>query len=121
MKEMLCAQAMRPTMFKRMAPPVGCSHRNALRTAALVLLGVLALSVFVGQVVAAPVYWDTDGSTAGNDASRGTNLGGSGIWNSAASNLWNTGLGALEARTGGSEAVVLGGAGAGRVSAMFCN
>lgn len=38
---------------------------------------------------AATVYWDTDGSTTGNNIN-GTNLGGTGTWDTISSNWWDT-------------------------------
>jgi autotransporter-associated beta strand protein len=67
---------------------------------------------FTSPAQAAVLYWDTDGSTAGNNASNGANLGGSGTWSTAAANWWNTGLGTPQVWTDGSDAVFWGTAGA---------
>ena len=69
---------------------------------------------FVGfpfSTQAATLYWDTDGSTSGNNASTGANLGGSGTWSNAAANWWNTNLAPLQVWTEGSDAVFFGTAG----------
>src|SRR5688572_4300985 len=79
---------------------------------------MLALSAFAGPVRAATLYWDTDGSTAGNNASTGANLGGSGIWSTTQSNWWDTSLGTLQVWTNGSDAVFWGTAGAVTVSSI---
>lgn len=45
----------------------------------------------VGQpLMATTFYWDTDGNVAGNVAATGAGLGGSGAWNTAAANWWDT-------------------------------
>jgi len=61
-----------------------------------------------GSTRAATLYWDTDGSTTGNNASTGANIGGSGAWSSANSNWWNTSLNTLQGWTNGSDAVFWG-------------
>ena len=70
---------------------------------------------------AATLYWDTDGSTAGNNASTGANLGGAGIWSTANANWWNTGLGTPQVWTDGSDAVFWGTAGAVTASTVSAN
>jgi autotransporter-associated beta strand protein len=71
----------------------------------------MALLDFSRPLEAAILYWDTDGSTAGNSVSTGANLGGSGIWSTANSNWWDTGLGTLQVWTDASDAVFWGTAG----------
>lgn len=97
-------------MKKRIAKRTGGSYRNALRT--VVTSAILAVLEFGGPARAGTLYWDTDGSTAGNNASTGANLGGSGIWSTANANWWETSLGTLQAWTNGSDAVFWGTAGA---------
>jgi autotransporter-associated beta strand protein len=51
----------------------------------------IGLSTVVGvpaEVLAAPFYWDADGSASGNDTS-GTDLGGSGIWDTSSALWWD--------------------------------
>ena len=60
---------------------------------------------------AATRYWDTDGSTTGNNASTGANLGGPGAWSATNANWWNTSLGTPQVWTDGSDAVFWGTAG----------
>src|SRR3989442_1757178 len=72
---------------------------------------MLALSEFYGPAHAGTLYWDTDGSTAGNNASTGANLGGSGIWSTTNANWWDTSLGTLQGWTDGRDAVFWGTAG----------
>ena len=67
------------------------------------------------------IYWDTDGSTAGNNASTGANLGGSGIWSTADANWWDTSLGTPQVWTDGSDAVFWGTAGAVTASTVSAN
>jgi hypothetical protein len=94
---------------------------NALRTAALVTSLILAVSRFAGPVRAATLYWDIDGSIAGNNASTGANLGGSGIWSTANANWWNTSLVTPQVWTDGSDAVFWGTAGAVAASSISAN
>ncbi len=46
---------------------------------AVVALAMLAVLKLGGMAQAGTLYWDSDGSTVGNNASTGTNRGGSGI------------------------------------------
>ncbi len=98
-------------LSRRIANRTWGSCRNAVRAAAAVTSALLAVSEFDGPARAGTLYWDTDGSTAGNNASSGANLGGSGIWSSANANWWDTSLGTLQAWTDGSDAVFWGAAG----------
>lgn len=54
---------------------------------ATVMAGSLLLTS--GPVSAATLFWDADTSTAGNDAALGTNLGGTGVWDTSTSNWWD--------------------------------
>jgi fibronectin-binding autotransporter adhesin len=94
---------------------------NAVRTAAAVTCALLAISALAGSARAAILYWDTDGSTAGNNASSGANLGGSGAWNTAAVNWWDSGLGTLQPWMDRSDAVFWGTAGAVTASTVSAN
>jgi hypothetical protein len=94
-----------------MAKPMDGPCRNVLLTTVMVTFAMLGVSEFGGPARAATLYWDTDGSTAGNNASTGANLGGSGIWSTADTNWWNTILGTPQAWTDGSDAVFWGTAG----------
>ena len=64
-----------------------------------------------GSARAAILYWDTDGSTVGNNASTGANLGGSGVWSATNTNWWNTNFASLQGWTNGSDSVFWGTAG----------
>jgi fibronectin-binding autotransporter adhesin len=88
---------------------------------ALMTFALLAVSQFVGLVQAGTLYWDTDGSTAANNASTGANLGGSGMWSTANANWWDTSLGTPQTWTQGSDAVFWGTAGAVTGSAVSAN
>jgi fibronectin-binding autotransporter adhesin len=77
----------------------------------LATFALLTLSVFAGSARGATLYWDTDGSTTGNNASTGANLGGSGNWSAADASWWNTGLGTPQVWSDGSDAVFWGTAG----------
>ncbi len=66
----------------------------------------------------ATLYWDGDGSTAGNNTSTGASLGGSGIWSGTVSNWWDTNVAMLQVWTNGSDAVFWGTPGAVAVSAV---
>src|SRR4051794_21761726 len=67
--------------------------RDALRIALVVTSALVVVLEFANTARAATLYWDTDGSTGGNDMSTGANLGGSGIWSSADANWWVPNLG----------------------------
>ena len=82
---------------------------------------MLALFGFSGPARAATLYWDTDGSTGGNNASTGANLGGSGIWSTANAHWWDTSLGTLQPWTDGNDAVFWGTAGAVTASTISAN
>jgi fibronectin-binding autotransporter adhesin len=92
--------------------------RQRPRTVAALTFALLALLTCGGLARASTLYWDTDGSTEGNTASTGANLGGSGIWSSANANWWQTGLGTAQVWTDGSDAVFWGTAGAVTASAV---
>ncbi|PYJ00408.1 MAG: hypothetical protein DME25_20875, partial [Verrucomicrobia bacterium] len=62
------------------------SYWNGLRIGALLALALLAVAECSRPARATTLYWDTDGSTAGNNASTGANLGGSGPWSAADAN-----------------------------------
>src|SRR5437016_4579150 len=93
----------------------------ALRTLAVLSSAVLVLSQFGGVAPAATLYWDTDGSTSGNNASTGANLGGSGIWSTTDTNWWDTSLAILQPWTHGSDAVFWGATGAVTLSTVSAN
>lgn len=95
--------------------------RNVLLSTAMVTSALLVVSEFGGPAHAATLYWDTDGSTNGNSASTGANLGGSGIWSTADANWWITSLGPPQAWTDGSDAVFWGAAGAVTASDVSAN
>jgi fibronectin-binding autotransporter adhesin len=95
--------------------------RNALRTVAVVISATLAVSEFGDPARAGTRYWDTDGSTGGNNASTGAKLGGSGMWSTAAANWWDTSLGTPQVWTEGSDAVFWGTAGAVTASTVSAN
>lgn len=46
----------------------------------LLLLTCFAVADFNRVLIAGTLYWDTDGSTAGNNSGTGANLGGGGVW-----------------------------------------
>ena len=76
-----------------------------------VVIALMVLPDFSSALKAAILYWDTDGSTAGNSASTGANLGGSGIWSTANASWWDTSLGTPQVWIDGSDAVFWGTAG----------
>src|SRR5688572_31338991 len=81
------------------------------RWASVGIAVLMAGSGFCVQLKAAILYWDTDGSTAGNNASTGGNLGGSGIWSGTNDNWWDTALGTPQVWINESDAVFWGTAG----------
>ena len=105
---------------KRIGHPTG-GYSHALRTAAVTTYAMLAVAEFGGPGQAATFYWDADGSTAGNNASTGANLGGSGIWSTTDANWWNTSLGTPQAWINGSSAVFWGTAGTVTASTISAN
>jgi fibronectin-binding autotransporter adhesin len=82
---------------------------------------LLAVVVMRQPAWGATLYWDGDGSTAGNNASTGANLGGSGIWSGTVSNWWDTNVVMLQVWTNGSDAVFWGTPVAVTVSAVSAN
>src|SRR6185436_7964858 len=86
------------------------AHQNwNVPNARVVVISImLAVSGFASPTSAGILYWDTDGSTAGNNASTGANLGGSGIWSSADAKWWDTSFGVPQAWSDGSDAVFWG-------------
>ncbi len=50
---------------------------------------ILSTALTVAVRSASTLYWDSDGSAAGNDANAGTNLGGSGTWTNAGTTWWD--------------------------------
>src|SRR5437667_1495319 len=111
----------RGTLKKRIAKRTAGSHTSALRTVVVVISAMLAVWEFGGPARAGTLYWDTDGSTAGNNASTGAELGGSGTWSSMDANWWNTSLGTPQTWINGSDAVFWGTAGAVTVSTVSAN
>ena len=97
------------------------SRTNALRTVVVAISAMLAVSKFGAPVRAGTLYWDTDGSIAGNNASTGAGLGGSGVWNIANTNWWDISLGTPQAWTSASDAVFWGTAGTVPVSTVSAN
>src|SRR5213592_224946 len=111
----------RVILKRRIANRKGGSSRNVLRIGAVVTSAMLALSEFGGPARAGSLYWDTDGSTGGNNASTGASLGGAGIWSSADANWWDISLGAPQVWADGSDAVFWGTAGAVTASTVSAN
>src|ERR1051325_3794675 len=95
--------------------------RTVLRAAAVPALALVAWFQIANPLRAGTLYWDTDGSIAGNSSSTGANLGGSGAWSTTAANWWDTSLGALQVWTDGSDAVFWGTAGAVTASTVSAN
>jgi fibronectin-binding autotransporter adhesin len=85
------------------------------------VLAILAVTTLGGPARAGILYWDTDGSTAGNSASTGANLGGLGIWSTANANWWDTSLGTLQPWTQSSDALFWGTAGTVTVATVSAN
>jgi autotransporter-associated beta strand protein len=85
---------------------------RGLRSFLMGSLTLLAVLEFGGAVCAGTLYWDADGSTAGNNASTGANLGGLGVWSIADTNWWDSSIGSLQSWTSGSDAAFWGSASA---------
>ena len=89
-----------------------------LRAPVLPLLISFALTDLNHLARAATLYWDTDGSTAGNNSSTGANLGGHGVWSAVVNpgtygdaDWWETSLPTNHAWLSGSDAIFWGTAG----------
>lgn len=63
-----------------MTQAAGHPSRRGWASACAWLIGIHLSLLFGGPAEAATLYWDTDGSTTGNLAATGANLGGSGVW-----------------------------------------
>jgi autotransporter-associated beta strand protein len=111
--------ALRVTL-KKITKRVVRPYRSAF-SIAVVGCALLAIWRVDGPARAAILYWDTDGSTTGNNASTGASLGGSGTWSTVNANWWDTGLGTLQIWTDGSDAVFWGTAGLVTASSVFAN
>ena len=118
---MIAPPALDSRMLKHRTNQVRRLRSDAVQTLALIMSVILAVSGIGEPAQAANLYWDTDGSTGGNNASTGANLGGSGIWSIANSNWWVTSLGTSQAWTDGSDAVFWGTAGAVTASTVSAN
>lgn len=68
--------------------------RRRSRLPAILLTVVVSAWQICQPLQAATYYWDTDGSDSGNLVD-GTNVGGSGAWDTTASNWWPVPAGAL--------------------------
>lgn len=64
-------------------------HSHCRQACWIVIASVAALFA-APQSNAQTVFWDTDASTAGNDAILGTGLGGTGTWDTSTANWWDT-------------------------------
>ena len=80
----------------------------ALRAVAVVAFATLLFPGFVHPARAAVRYWDNDGSTVGNNASTGANLGGSGFWSTTNINWWNPSVSPLQGWASGNDAIFWG-------------
>src|SRR5258707_706013 len=104
-----------------MARRITRTHKAALQRMPLLALALLIGCDFGRHAKAAILYWDTDDSTTGNDASNGANLGGSGNWSNSETNWWDANQGSPQAWTDGSDAVFWGTAGEVTVSTVSAN
>ncbi|HXI53671.1 MAG TPA: autotransporter-associated beta strand repeat-containing protein, partial [Candidatus Saccharimonadales bacterium] len=82
---------------------------------------LMAASELAGSAQGAVLYWDTDGSSAANDAATGANLGGAGFWNLTDANWWIADAGSLQPWANGSDVVFWGTAGAVTVTSVSAN
>ena len=87
----------------------------------IVVVVTFAMLAIVQLGRAATLYWDTDGSTDGNNSSTGANLGGSGIWSAADLNWWHTNAGTPQVWSHGSDGVFWGTAGSVTASTVSAN
>lgn len=55
-----------------------------------ILLSLVLVGLVAGPVLAANRYWDSDQTAAGNDAGTGAGLGGTGTWDTATLNWWDS-------------------------------
>ncbi|PHX58853.1 MAG: hypothetical protein CK522_01995, partial [Opitutia bacterium] len=85
--------------------------RSLSRASLMVAAALLGVAVSTApQAKAANVYWDSDASTAGNSTTLGTNLGGSGTWDTSTAN-WYNGSAELAWNNANLDTAVLWGAG----------
>src|ERR1043165_3181715 len=80
-----------------------------LRPRRIPLLITIALVVIGSLPSRAALYWDSDGSTSGNNASTGANLGGTGNWDAAGK--WFDGVSSDISWTSATDAVFTGSVG----------
>ena len=95
--------------------------RNPPRSVAAAAFAILVASEFAILAQGATLYWDSDGSTANNNASTGVNLGGSGMWSAADANWWDASLVTIQTWSDGSDAIFWGKAGTVTVSTVPVN
>src|SRR5262245_15765687 len=88
------------------------SFKRSILLALRLTAVMMAASELAGPAQASVLYWDTDGSNAGNNATNGAGLGGTGSWNLTDANWWNAGTGALQVWRDGTDVVFWGTAGA---------
>lgn len=98
-----------------------CSFRKPILRALRLTVLLMAASELAGSAQAAVLYWDTDGSSAANDAASGANLGGAGFWNLTDANWWTAGAGSLQPWANGNDVVCWGTAGAVTVTSVSAN
>ena len=79
-----------------------CLHTGML------MIGMIASWQIVQPLQAATVYWDADGNATGNLVD-GTNLGGTGTWDTGQTNWWNLTADVAWPNTDADEAVFTGG------------
>ncbi|MBB5031378.1 autotransporter-associated beta strand repeat-containing protein [Prosthecobacter vanneervenii] len=73
--------------MKKSSPLFDRLRRHVTRPVTLVL--TVLFPFWAGQVQGATFYWDPDGTAAGNNASTGAGLGGTGTWNTTSSFWWD--------------------------------
>ncbi|HEY5914702.1 MAG TPA: autotransporter-associated beta strand repeat-containing protein [Verrucomicrobiae bacterium] len=104
---------------KQFSVPIVASRKRPSWLLRIWLLQISIALLHLGNPAGAgTLYWDTDGSLAGNDALTGVNLGGSGTWSVGEADWWNTSSGTLQAWVDDNDAVFCGTAGTVTASAV---
>src|SRR5690349_5300150 len=69
--------------------PSRCGRASLMKTAVVTAAPIVAVAACLRWSAASDSYWDADTVAAGNSASTGSNLGGTGTWDVATTNWWD--------------------------------
>src|SRR5689334_8078102 len=79
-----------------------------IMTKRLILVGAASLFLYASSLRAGTLWWDTDGSTTGDNTSTCAGLGGVGNWSTAVNNWWDGVSSSLAPWTESSDAIFCG-------------